>query len=119
LLDDAGDPVPILAVKVYYRVAEDTVVQPFPRNLKIITAGDTTDPPAPSLPQMSLSWACEDTAPYTASPPNCTGTGLFVMAHVHFPDCWDGENKDSEDHRSHMCSERPSVRRVGLPCRAS
>lgn len=107
LLDDAGNPVPILEVLVYYRAAENTVVQPFARNLKIITGGDTTDPPAPSRSQMSLSWACGDTAPYTASPPNCTGTGWYVSAHVHFPDCWDGQNKDSEDHRSHMVFGTP------------
>jgi hypothetical protein len=51
LLDDAGDPVPIIRVLVYYLAAEDMVVQPFPRNLKIITGGDTTDPPAPSRSQ--------------------------------------------------------------------
>jgi hypothetical protein len=102
LYDTNGDPVPVKKVLVYYRSASGMTVQPFPRNLKIIAGGDTKNPPAPSRSQDSLSWACGDTAPYTTSPPDCTGTGENVTAHVHFPDCWDGQHLDSDDHRSHM-----------------
>jgi hypothetical protein len=107
LLDENGDPVPVDKVLIYYRSASDMKVRAFPVNLKIIAGGDTLDPPAPSRSQMSLSWACGDTEPYTASPPDCTGTGFNVTAHIHFPDCWDGENKDSDDHRSHMTFGTP------------
>jgi hypothetical protein len=107
LLDDNGDPVPVRKVLIYYRSASGMQVQAFPRNLKIIAGGDTMDPPAPSRSQMSLSWACGDTEPYTPSPPDCTDTGLDVSAHIHFPDCWDGEHKDSDDHRSHMTFGTP------------
>ncbi|HEU4356294.1 MAG TPA: DUF1996 domain-containing protein, partial [Actinomycetota bacterium] len=97
-----GDPVPIRKVLIYYRAKSEVKVQAFPRNLKVITGGDTTNPPAPSRSQHSLSWACGDTAPYVESPPDCSGTGYHVSAHIHFPDCWDGEHRDSADHRSHM-----------------
>lgn len=107
LLDENGNPVTIKKVLVYYRSASDMDVRAFPRNLKIITGGNTLDPPAPSRSQLSLSWACGDTEPYTPSPPDCSGTGLNVSAHIHFPDCWDGEHKDSEDHRSHMTFGTP------------
>ena len=110
LLDESGDPVPVRKILIYYRSASNMDVRAFPANLKIITGGDTLDPPAPSRSQMSLSWACGDTAPYTASPPDCTGTGYNVFAHIHFPDCWDGENKDSDDHRSHMTFGTPECR---------
>jgi len=117
LLDQDGRPVPIKAVQVYYRSASGMTVRPFPGNLKIIAGGDTLDPPAPSRSQLSLSWACEDTPPYTPSPPDCSGTGRVVTAHIHFPDCWDQENKDSSDHRSHMTFGTPECPRgyVAVP----
>jgi hypothetical protein len=34
-------------------------------------------------------------------PPQCGSTALFEMS-VKFPNCWDGKNLDSPDHRSHM-----------------
>ena len=107
LLDADGNPVPIRTVLIYYRSADGVSVRPFPRNFKIIAGGDTTNPPAPSRSQLSLSWACGDTAPYMEAPLDCTGTGYPVTAHVHFPECWDGENKDSNDHRSHMVFGTP------------
>ncbi|HWO71112.1 MAG TPA: DUF1996 domain-containing protein [Actinomycetota bacterium] len=107
LLDANGDPVPVRKVQVYYRSASGTLVRAFPTNLKIIAGGDTLDPPAPTRSQRSLSWACGDTAPYLPSPPDCTGTGLYVTAHIHFPDCWDGEHRDATDHRSHMTFGSP------------
>jgi hypothetical protein len=102
LLDRSGNHVAIAKVLVYYRSKAGMTVRPFPANLKMIAGGDTANPPAPSRSQRSLSWACGDTAPYTASPPDCSGTGQHVTAHVHFPDCWDGAHTDSADHRSHM-----------------
>ncbi|MFB3737377.1 MAG: DUF1996 domain-containing protein [Candidatus Velamenicoccus archaeovorus] len=107
LLDPNGDPVPVDKLLVYYRSASGMSVRAFPGNLKIVAGGDTLDPPAPSRSQHSLSWACGDTEPYTPSPPDCTGTGEHVSAHIHFPDCWDGERRDSSDHRSHMTFGTP------------
>lgn len=117
LLDQNGEPVPVKKVQVYYRSASGMRVRAFPGNLKIIAGGDTQDPPAPSRSQRSLSWACGDTEPYTGSPPDCTGTGEYVTAHIHFPDCWDEENKDSADHRSHMVFGTPKCPRgyVAVP----
>jgi len=84
---------------VYYRSPSDVLVTPFPEDLRIIAGGDTRFPPAPTRPQLSLSWACSDSAPFFTQPPNCGS--LKLKAHVHFPNCWDG-NIDSADHRSHM-----------------
>jgi hypothetical protein len=111
LLDTNGDHVPVDKILVYYRSASDMKVRAFPGNLKIVAGGDTLDPPAPSRSQRSLSWACGDTEPYTASPPDCSGTGENVTAHIHFPDCWNGEARDSDDHRSHMRFGTPECRR--------
>jgi hypothetical protein len=117
LLDGRGDPVPIRKVLIYYRAAADTRVRAFPASLKVITGGDTMNPPAPSRSQRSLSWACGDTDPYVPSPPDCSGTGHNVSAHIHFPDCWDGERRDSADHISHMRFGTPECRRgwIAMP----
>jgi hypothetical protein len=106
LLDADGNPVAIREVLIYYR-SDGAVVEPFPKNLKILAGGDTTNPPAPSRAQHSLSWACGDTAPYTESPPDCSGSGYPVTAHIHFPDCWNGVKTDSTDHRAHMVYGTP------------
>lgn len=52
-----------------------------------------------------------------ATPVSC-GSGLMVL-HVRFPNCWDGRNKDSADHRSHLryasSSGCPSSHPVKVP----
>ncbi|HEU4527398.1 MAG TPA: DUF1996 domain-containing protein [Actinomycetota bacterium] len=117
LLDGNGDPVPVRKVLIYYRAKSEVRVRAFPANLKMIAGGDTANPPAPSRSQRSLSWACGDTRPYAASPPDCSGTGENVTAHIHFPDCWDGERRDSADHRSHMGWGTPECERgwIAMP----
>lgn len=110
LLDGNGDPVPVRKVLIYYRAKSDVKVRAFPANLQVIAGGDTMDPPAPTRSQRSLSWACGDSNPYVESPPDCSGTGENVTAHIHFPDCWDGEHRDSANHRSHMTFGSPECR---------
>src|SRR5207244_9474853 len=45
--------------------------------------------------------------------------GSFLRLHVRFPDCWDGQNLDSADHKSHMAyalrGECPSTHPVAVP----
>ncbi|MGZ5393869.1 MAG: DUF1996 domain-containing protein, partial [Mycobacterium sp.] len=43
--------------------------------------------------------------------PNC-GLGGKIKLHVFFPSCWDGENLDSPDHRSHVAYGRDREGRV-------
>jgi hypothetical protein len=95
----------------YYRSPSDISVQPFPSGLKIVAGGDTLNPPKPTLPQRSLSWACTDSGPFSTVPFDCGDKR--IKAHIHFPNCWDGVNLDSPDHRSHMAYS------VGKTCPAS
>ena len=85
---------------VYYRAPAGALVRAFPSDLRVIAGGDTRTPPAPTRKQLSLSWACSDSAPFYTQPPNCGSNKL--KAHVHFPDCWDGLTLDPGDHRSHL-----------------
>ncbi len=95
-----GQKVQPLYMFVYYRSPSGVLVPPFPEDLRVIAGGDTRFPPAPTRPQLSLSWACSDSAPFSVQPPNCGSKKL--KAHVHFPNCWDGINTDVADHRAHL-----------------
>ena len=57
-----------------------------------------------------VGWACigggRDTPEQPGTPeqgtrPDCP-EGMHLVQRIHFPDCWDGHNLDSADHRSHM-----------------
>lgn len=112
-----GQKVEPLYAFIYYRAPQDVAVTPFPADLRIIAGGDTRTPPAPSRPQLSLSWACSDSSPFFSRPSNCGSRK--IKAHIHFPECWDGVNLDSANHRSHLAyaSGRtcPSTHPVLLP----
>ncbi len=106
-----GTRVPVLHGFFYYRGPAG--VEQIPAGLKMIAGGDTLNPPKPTATQKSLSWSCVDSGPFFAQPPNCSKPGVNgvpksatngkpIRAHIHFPNCWDGVNLDSPDHRSHM-----------------
>lgn len=62
-------------------------IQPYPDGLKIITDGGT--------------WQCGGSI---TGPEGCRDD---LKLRYDFPDCWDGKNLDSADHRSHMTNSRP------------
>ena len=65
----------------------------FPKDFRLIAGGVGSFPNA--------GWSCEqDAANMIESPPDC-GSEMLVL-HVRFPNCWDGVNIDSGDHRSHV-----------------
>ena len=95
--------VPDLAV-VYYKSGYDmptASIQPFPQGLRIIAgnmhAASTSDQP------YGISWSCVSTNgnDATGNIPSCA-VGDAVRLTVIFPQCWDGRNLDSPDHKSHM-----------------
>ena len=58
------------------------------------------DMAAPTTPTHA-SWYCEQSTVHSATIPRCpAGQGLF--ASVTFPQCWDGVNLDSANHRNHL-----------------
>jgi hypothetical protein len=72
-------------------------VQPFPSGLRMI-AGD----PRATSAQPNAYWGCfENYIGHPATIPECP-VGQHVSMHVKFPQCWDGQNLDSSDHRSHL-----------------
>lgn len=95
-----GAQVSPTGVNAYYRPAgkDPATIQPHPAGLKII-AGDSK---AMTPQDMRIaSWGCQGIANPNPSPaPPLCPTGLKLR--IQFPDCWDGRNLDSVDHKSHM-----------------
>jgi hypothetical protein len=107
-----GEPLEAHLSAYYGSKTNPPEVVPYPDGLKIV-AGDA----ASTAPQSTkiVWWACGKGThvPHGPTPPDCTGTGGNVRFHVVFPSCWNGEDLDSPDHRSHMAYP------VGKECPAS
>jgi hypothetical protein len=107
----------------YYRrkgAPSGIMVQPFPRGLKIIIGNARAKSPQEN-PQLGtdIIFKCGpgSTTDLPAPPTQCS-SGILVMS-LRFPNCWDGVNLDSPDHRSHMAypvgSRCPKSHPVVLP----
>jgi len=70
-------------------------VQPFPQGFRMI-GGDSKS----RTPQARMYYSCHSGSGETSTIPNCPGGELWQI--VEFPQCWDGVNLDSPDHRSHV-----------------
>ena len=91
-----------MGATIYYRRGTTAEVHTFPNNLRMI-AGDSkaTSPQDPRI----TYWNCgiESGVPPSSTVPTCPDTrGADLRVHVRFPECWDGRNLDSADHKSHM-----------------
>jgi Domain of unknown function (DUF1996) len=110
-----GRPVASNAERAYYSSVTKGPIQAFPAGLRMI-AGDShaTGPQSTSI----VYWGCahDENAGQLTSPPQCSDQ---LRAHITFPNCWDGLNLDSADHRSHMAYSHggscPTDHPVALP----
>jgi hypothetical protein len=118
LIDASGKPIEPQSLETYYKTGYNGIepheVQAFPRGLRII-AGD-----AKSTSTQSVAyWGCRQKyIGHPGSIPHCPAGDPVAMM-VEFPQCWDGENLDSSDHKSHMAYPRdgacPSSHPVAIP----
>lgn len=96
-----GEPVEPNSSDAYYRAApgvDPSLVEPFPFGFVAIGG----DPAATEAQSADVAgFACGRNKVLSAEPPTCTVRKPLAV-HVVFPDCWDGENLDSPDHRSHV-----------------
>lgn len=96
-----GDPIAIEHATFYYfsGVNNPSELQALPFGLKIIAGqANATTPPNPAR----FKWSClgapdSSTTAFVVCP---VGSKLEML--LNFPDCWDGKNLDSADHKSHM-----------------
>ncbi|MCI0609798.1 MAG: DUF1996 domain-containing protein [Anaerolineae bacterium] len=107
----------------YYRrkgAPTGTLVQPFPMGLRMIIGNAKAKSPQEN-PQLGkdIIFKCGpgSTTDLPAPPTSCS-SGIMVVS-LRFPNCWDGKNLDSPDHKSHMAypsgSRCPSTHPVVLP----
>jgi hypothetical protein len=85
--------------KTGYRGVPANQVRNMPAGLRMIAGNAKSTGPQPNN---IVTYHC-DIAGGTAQPgfPNCRPGDRLVMS-IEFPQCWDGRNLDSPDHKSHM-----------------
>jgi len=101
-LVSGGQPVVPATASVYYRRGTFDEVKPFPPGFRLIAGSSKA---TTAQPLSVTRWDCGIEAAVAASsePRACPpGPRTALRLHVSFPECWDGQNLDSADHRSHM-----------------
>lgn len=115
VLDASGRPVAPSMNQVYYKSGYQGThfsrIHPtLPNGLKLIAGNARATGPQPQdAGQDTVRWTCgvdTDNGPTmivgsTPAIPSC-GAGTDLWAVIRFPQCWDGVNLDSADHKSHM-----------------
>jgi hypothetical protein len=101
LIDAEGNPQPPVGASIYYKTGYSGIapkdVRPFPMGLRMLAGNQEA-----TSAQDSAHWGCSHAyIGHPATIPDC-GSGNSVTLAVGFPQCWDGVNLDSPDHRSHM-----------------
>ena len=97
----------------YYGIAPRDI-HPLPDGLRMVAGSATA-----SGPQEHAGWRCWDAGtPVQPTVPQCA-VGDFVTMTLDFPQCWNGRDLDSADHRSHMAypsgGRCPATHPVALP----
>jgi hypothetical protein len=118
VIDKNGTPIRPETAQFYYKTGYAGIapssVQVFPQGLRII-AGNAK---ASTKQDGGGYWGCETYVGHTGNIPTCPATDKVVMF-VHFPQCWNGRDLDSADHKSHMAypsgGRCPSTHPVAIP----
>jgi hypothetical protein len=118
LLDGRGNAIVPDMIILYYKTKSTDTVQRMPQGLKMISGNATAESFTVSD---FLYWSCGDSGSISNKSnriPDCNGD--TINATIAFPQCWDGRNLDSADHRSHMAlvsphAACPSTHPVRLP----
>lgn len=101
-LYDASDHIITVEQATFYYsvdIANPSSLQPYPPGLKMIAGqANATSVPKPAY----FKWSClgaanSSTTDFVVCPP---GSKLELL--LDFPDCWNGQDLDSADHKSHM-----------------
>jgi hypothetical protein len=119
VIDKNGTPITPEAAQIYYKTGYNGIapsaVKVFPQGLRMI-AGNAK---ATTKEQNDGGyWGCETYVGHTGNIPTCA-TGDQVVMFVAFPQCWNGKDLDSPDHKSHMAYPSrgacPSTHPVAIP----
>lgn len=116
-----GTPVAPTASLIYYKTGftgvAPSAIKPLPLGLRMISGNPkSTGPQDGSIARFACVGGTADNI-WRAQIPSCPA-GSQLNAEVFFPQCWDGVNLDSPDHKSHMAYSSngcPSSHPVPLP----
>jgi hypothetical protein len=110
----------VVYYKSGYKGVRPDQIQAMPNGLRMI-AGNARATTAPDRYDTTFAFQCTTNAGTQHSKghtiPNCA-PGERLTAVLEFPQCWDGRNLDSPDHKSHMAAAVngcPSTHPVALP----
>jgi hypothetical protein len=117
-----GQPLVPSETNFYYKLGYGGVkagtVQPFPKGLRMIAGDSHSTVPIPNDAIWRIGLECVSGGGHQTSIPSCAVGDMLNLA-IIFPQCWDGVNLDSPDHKSHMAyptgSGCPSTHPVALP----
>jgi hypothetical protein len=114
LYDAAGSPVTALSASFYYRASTHPMrrVRPYPLGLRMI-AGDAMARRRARRPV--ATWSCLGAKVERSPVIRRCPRGASLRVEVRFPDCWNGRDLDSADHRSHMAYSRSGRCRRSRP----
>ncbi|MGZ3145804.1 DUF1996 domain-containing protein [Lentzea chajnantorensis] len=117
-----GQPVEPTGTTFYYLgegVRDDVIArtQPLPRGLRIVAGNAKATAPDDST---RSRWSCLHAGHVGASKDfvNCPA-GTMIESYLDFPQCWNGKDLDSADHKSHMsypvAGDCPATHPVPVP----
>ena len=120
MIDTAdGTPIAPSGSLIYYKTGylgvKSADVKPMPSGLRMIAGDPTSSSAQPAVARFGCVGGSDNT--WYNSIPSCPA-GTQLIASVQFPQCWDGVNLDSPDHKSHMAyawGGCPSTHPVALP----
>jgi Domain of unknown function (DUF1996) len=127
IIDGTGNAIVPDYNMIYYKsgyqgLSPSQVARTLPVGLKML-AGDmkATAPQGVEPWERNINWSCstEGWQGRKSYIPACAA-GAEILAEIQFPQCWDGKNLDSADHRSHVAYGKygvgcPASHPVGLP----
>ncbi|MFM2033332.1 MAG: hypothetical protein RLZZ297_2097, partial [Chloroflexota bacterium] len=86
------------AVQVIFTKTVARTIVAHPRGMVLIAgSARTTTPQSTSI----AAWTCSGSSTRSTTPQVCP-VGQTLIASIRFPECWDGRNLDSSDHKSHV-----------------
>ncbi len=106
---DTGTPIAPRDIGVYYKngyLPGNQLTQGIPEGLRMIAGNPMATAPRGQWGEFSYRWKCiggpnNQNDHYGSDIPPCD-PGAEVWQEIMFPQCWDGKNLDSPDHKSHM-----------------
>jgi len=124
MIDTAnGTPLAPISFLVYYKTGYGGVkpadVKAVPNGLRMIAGSAAGTPTSGTSASRFACIGGTDNIGWQSAIPATCGNNTELMMEVSFPQCWDGVNLDSPDHKSHMAettgSGCPSTHPVALP----